>query len=263
MQTDVDIIDIAKGWPFLDSTFAPNVLLAAAATCRRELARDQGPRDIQELSIQDYLSPHVAIRVRQNSSGIALPCCPLDDNQRDAVSSAIDSINSAAPSWRPLTALPCSMQFLNDDDTISCSCFSYPQHIFLGARAFRSKEALCEQVLHELCHNWTYIIEEMTPLCEAGTSNTYTLPSGTSNKYLTEVLGAAYVGSVLIRWYQRFDEPTAHNRIAHLASYVSGCLEIARNGIGLTRTGNRLLLYLINSNQENRTGGVQAHSTTC
>lgn len=83
---------------------------------------------------------------------------------------------------------------------------------------------LREQVVHELSHQWLYLIEELWALEIHGARHT-TLPSGTADRAPAEVLGAAHVAAALIRMYRASTTAPAA-RLARLADYGSGCLEL-------------------------------------
>ena len=92
--------------------------------------------------------------------------------------------------------------------------------------------------LHELAHQWLYLIEDIWPLQRPGAA-TLTLPSGTRDRSPAEVLGAAHVAAVLIRLYRHTATGQPAGRIRALTGYGTGCLDLAGTVSGeLTEAGN-------------------------
>jgi len=111
----------------------------------------------------------------------------------------------------------------------------WPQHVLLAEAAFVSERELREQLVHELCHQWLYLVQELWTLADPQAEEV-TLPSGTPGRAPDEVLGAAHVAAALIRLYRAScDGP--RGRIEHLIGYGNACLESAH---GLTDAGTRL-----------------------
>jgi hypothetical protein len=98
--------------------------------------------------------------------------------------------------------------------------------VLLADEAFASRRELDEQLLHELAHQWLYLIEDVWPLHRPG-APALTLPSGTRDRSPAEILGAAHVAAALIRFYRQQPGDWATARIAALTGYGSGCLELA------------------------------------
>ncbi|MFI8977456.1 aKG-HExxH-type peptide beta-hydroxylase [Nocardia asteroides] len=151
---------------------------------------------------------------------------PLDPGQRAMVSAAIESATAVRPQWRAYFELPVRFLRLPDDSSaISASAPHWPQHIMLARAAFATTDELREQVVHEFCHQWMYLLEEVCPLERAGSGRDLILPSGTSERSPREILGAAHVGIALIDLYSQ--DPSARTHIDALSSYAQGCLELA------------------------------------
>ncbi len=94
--------------------------------------------------------------------------------------------------------------------------------------------------MHELAHQWLYLIEDIWPLGAPGAAR-LTLPSGTRDRTLPKVLGAAHVAATLIRLYGTAGGPHAATRISGLARYGQGCLEIAQGAAAdLTDAGHQI-----------------------
>jgi hypothetical protein len=110
--------------------------------------------------------------------------------------------------------------------------------VLLADEAFTTSRELREQIIHELAHQWLYLIEDIWPIEKTG-ARTVTLPSGTRDRSPAEVLGAAHVAAVLIRMYRAESTPWAAARTQTLTSYGLGCLELAANiPSQLTGTGH-------------------------
>jgi hypothetical protein len=78
--------------------------------------------------------------------------------------------------------------------------------------------------VHELCHQWLYLIEEVWALESPG-ARRVTLPSGTPGRSPADVVGAAHVAIALIRLY-RASGGAPPGRTAHLADYGDQCLRL-------------------------------------
>ena len=113
------------------------------------------------------------------------------------------------PAWAPLLSLPVRYARLHPDGgAISASSRDWPQHVLLADDAFASDAELREQLVHELAHQWLYLIEDIWPLDRPGAAR-LTLPSGTRDRAPAEVLGAAHVAAALTRMYASGRRPGA------------------------------------------------------
>ena len=230
------------GWPFLDADFNATLFLASLACARRDHAMQMGPKYRHIRSLNEVLSPEFALKIRHPS--LPKPTIPHKAMGKQEVSflkQAVVAIKKRRPEWTPLVDLPVAYHIALNPAVISCSCYAYPQQVFLGKRSFSSSDHLVEQVIHELCHTWTYLVEEFCPLYDCSHKTTYTLPSGTQGKNLGEVLGAAYVAATLTIWNQTRpvgSESSKYTR--YLVKYLDGCLEITRNSRILSATGRSL-----------------------
>jgi len=122
---------------------------------------------------------------------------------------------------------------------ISASVDALPQHVFLSDEAFASAEETREQVLHETCHNWLYLYGELWSLHDRSTHVSVTLPSGTSGRNPSELLGALHVATALIKYYSQ----TGNTELLakrNLDDYRNGCVlncsifgaKVYTNGLG-------------------------------
>jgi hypothetical protein len=215
------------GVPFLDDTFDAQRLLGAVIASR---AHRLGAAAVEALGkhARVLLSPRVIRDSLWKDVGPDIRSGSLPSSAQHMLQDTIDAIRARRPAWAPLLALPVEFRELHEPGPISCSCFSWPQHVFLAPEAFASTLELTEQVIHELSHNWLYLIEELVPLHPATANASFTLPSGTSHRDIAEVIGAACVAGTLVRWYAGQADPRAPARAVYLQTYLDGCLAILR-----------------------------------
>ena len=221
----LNLSTLCGGLPFVSQNFASDRLLAACVARRRLAAAHFGFSNPSNLTAS-WLDPNVAAQLRMNEGYTAdISNAPMSDAKSDMLNQVIAAIRQARPRWAPMLDLPLVVRELHNSTAIACSCYAIPQHIFLGEGCFVTHAELAEQFIHELAHNWMYLIEEIAPLHDTGWATRYTLPSGTGNRNPTEVLGAAHVSATLLRWYTRDDKATACRR-RDLNIYQAGCMEI-------------------------------------
>jgi hypothetical protein len=239
------------GYPFIDKDFDSNLLLAAvlASRCHRFGLVDITPS--KELKI--LLSP--AIRDLSSSNEItSIKSKPMVEDDLNLIQSQISYMSEKFQQWRSLFLLPIRFGYISTPGVISCSRPSYPQHIFLAIEAFQNLEELREQLLHEFCHNWLYLLQEVVPLTLVPPNVKFTLPSGTTNRSAEEVLGAAHVAASLIIFYSNSlvhnwakKRQVAMRRMAELSHYLEKCiqqLEQLNSSELLTPAGSELFLRL-------------------
>jgi len=236
------VTDLA-GLPFIDDSFAMTRLLAltAAVRCaeaqRRGLAAMAVPADAGA-----WLAPALAFAL--STSTTPVPALPLAPARRREVSEALAAVSELMPSWAPLLGLPVRYARLYPErGAISASSRDWPQHVLLAQDAFATGRELREQVIHELAHQWLYLIEDIWPVQAPG-AGTLTLPSGTRDRSPAEVLGAAHVAAALARMYQADGTTWAAARTAALTSYGRGCLDLAVGSGHLTGTGHLIFQRL-------------------
>lgn len=214
------------GLPFLDDGFATRRLLAATAAVRYADASRRGLADgIPVAQAGAWLSPARASML--STASTPMPALPLTAPRRRHLTRTLAAMAAGMPSWRVLLALPVRYARLYPSGgAISASSRDWPQHVLLAEEAFATCRELAEQVLHELAHQWLYLVEGIWPL-QLPTAATLTLPSGTRDRSPAEVLGAAHVAAVLIRWYRQDHSEWAAGRVRALTSYGTGCLDLA------------------------------------
>jgi HEXXH motif-containing protein len=212
---------LASQLPFLDECREPNRLVAAGVATRYWRAGSNPPRPASD--VKYWTDPVVACDL---IAGPPSHLSQVTGAQRTMISDAIRSATAVKPQWRDHFELPIRFLLLPaDSKAISASAPHWPQHIMLSRAAFESADELREQVVHEFCHQWMYLLEEVCPLERESSSRDLVLPSGTSERSPREVLGAAHVGLALIDMYST--NRGTHDHLDTLRTYVRGCLDVA------------------------------------
>ncbi|MEU9019262.1 HEXXH motif-containing putative peptide modification protein [Actinomadura sp. NPDC048394] len=225
-----DPLRLLGGLPFLDEGFRHGRLLAGAAAVRHTLARQQGGAR-GDMPPQGWLTPSAVYALRNSPP---MPARPLPPVRRAAITSGLAELEELVPAWMPLLRLPVRYaRLFPDRGAISASSRAWPQHVLLAEAAFSTAAELREQLVHELAHQWLYLIQEMWRLAPLD-APTVTLPSGTAGRSPDEALGAAHVAAALIRLYRATGD---HDRVRALTAYGTGCLGTARR---LTPAGQLL-----------------------
>lgn len=213
------------GYPLLDDSFARDRALVAVACARCYRLTGHGRPTADEL--RRVLLPEEAVRVRRLDLDLPMESSELTAERALAVSAALESVRRAVPTWAPLLDVPWRFRQLEDGGrAIGASTFAWPQHVFLGDRAFASHHELTEQLVHELSHGWLYLLEELSPLQHEGCTRLITLPSGTSERGVSELLGALHVVANLRRLWRGLDvdEESRAHRLAALDAYFTDAL---------------------------------------
>lgn len=210
--------------PFLDDGFADRRLLAAAAAVRHVDGGRAGlAAGITAADAEAWLAPSRAYMLRATQP---IPAQPLTPERQHMVQEALTELAADVPAWGRLVRLPVRYaRLVTTNGAVSASSRAWPQHVLLAEEAFSSRGELCEQVLHELTHQWLYLIQEIWAL-QAPTAGTFTLPSGTTGREAAEVLGAALVAATLLRWYRTNSDRQPAGRLRQLGMYGTGCLEL-------------------------------------
>ncbi|MFG2598612.1 aKG-HExxH-type peptide beta-hydroxylase [Streptomyces sp. NPDC048462] len=227
-------LELINGVPFLDDGFAPTHLTAAVVAVRQNRAARIGlpnPADPRR-----WLTPDHACLVRFEASEV--PSIPLTQDEDRKVSDSLVRLEEAVPAWAPLLwSLPMRYARIASGESLSASSFWWPQHILLGTETLASDLEMREHVLHEHCHQWLYLIEELWDI-DRPEAPTFTLPSGTSNRSPREVIGAAHVAAALIRMYRAVGEK---QHIEPLKQYGLGCIKLLESATRyLTPVGTQI-----------------------
>lgn len=219
-----DPLTVLGGMPFLDDTFAAARLLAAVAAVRHVAAEHNGgAEEITGQQVTGWLDPEHVFMLRPDAP--PMPAKPLVNEQHTMIKATIGDLARLMPTWAPLLKLPVVFSLLSPArGAVSASSRLWPQQVLLAAEAFGDRLELREQVIHELCHQWLYLVEELWALETTAAAN-LTLPSGTADRSAAEVLGAAHVVAALTRLYRADPVPLA-GRLAQLAVYGAGCLDL-------------------------------------
>ncbi|MFI6705394.1 aKG-HExxH-type peptide beta-hydroxylase [Nonomuraea sp. NPDC050478] len=238
-----DPVSTLAGMPFLDDSFDYGQLLAAVAAVRHVRAESLSLPRVSEAQAGAWLDPGRALLLEQDQ--VHVPGEAFKRGRQEAIDSVLDTLADTVPAWRPLVRLPVRFLLMDTGDgAISASCRDWPQHVLLADVAFANHRELREQVTHELCHQWLYMIQEVWRLADAGAEQLI-LPSGTADRTPSEVLGAAHVAAVLVRLH-RVDPAGAGlqasaDHIRYLIDYGRGCISLL-DGLGddLTEAGRAL-----------------------
>lgn len=212
------------GIPFLDDVFVSGRLLAAVAAVRHVRAERAGRVGwISDTEAGAWLAPARAFMLHHDPPPI--PAIALPASRRQMIRDILRDVSAITPAWEPLLRLPVRFALLHPPNgAISASSHAWPQHVLLADEAFSTGSELREQVVHELCHQWLYLIEEVWPVAVTA-AHRFTLPSGTPGRTPAEVLGAAHVAAALTRMYQALHEGSA-GRTESLTCYGRECLAL-------------------------------------
>ncbi|MFD8531546.1 hypothetical protein ACFV0L_29410 [Streptosporangium canum] len=225
------------GYPFLDDSFAPGRLLALVLALRHQEAARLGlAGEIGDAGPIGWLDPGKAILLRPDRP--ELEETELTAARQAEVAAVLQELRSAVPQWEPLLSLPVRYRMHPPTGAYSASIRAWPQHIFLARRAFTASDQIRSQVLHEMCHQWANLIQEAWEL-QTNEARDITMPSGTTGRSLSEVIGGAHVAAALIRLYRVIGGE--QERIVSLTAYHSGCLDlIGQRSSDLTDAGRSL-----------------------
>lgn len=238
MGNDLSLKNLFGGLPFLDDFFQPTSFLTAVA-CARQFRYQKLGYDFN--SLEHYLEPSNALLVysRFLNKNIVLDGAPITPELYKKINIEIQHIIKYVPEWKPLLEIPLVIRFFNSDTIISSSSAAKPQHVFLTPKSLSSEDELREQILHEIVHIWTYMIEELWSLHQTNQSVCFILPSGVTNKTATGVLHAAYVAKVLASFYKK-NQRLWEQRKIYLEDYCRKCLQQLDNFYGLTTVGEEI-----------------------
>jgi hypothetical protein len=234
-STLADPLTELGGMPFLDDGFVPGRLLALVMVLRRQEALRLGLPVDEEAGLRAWLDPGTALLLHPDRP--AMPEQDLSSSQQEQAAAVLGGLPRVVPAWEPLLQLPVRYRAYPRTSSYSASIRSWPQHVFLADKAFIAPDQIRSQVVHENCHQWLYLIQEAWSL-QTRNERDLTMPSGTSERSLEEVLGGAHVAAALIRMYQALDSDGERDRIAYLTHYLAGCMDVIdHNSSGLTDAG--------------------------
>ncbi|MDH6629429.1 hypothetical protein M2271_007265 [Streptomyces sp. LBL] len=221
-DTQVDVT-VLNGVPFLDHGFSVPRLFGGVVAVRQRHGEQLHAEDLPaKEDFPAWLTPEVAVKTRPNA--FPLPVRPMPVARSRRIRRAVLRLADLAPSWRPLMGLPVRYHLLEQGDpSLSASTYLWPQHVLLSDSAFDSGQALDELLVHETCHQWLYLIEELWPF-DVPNARRVALPSGTPDRAPREVIGAAHVAAATLRMYQ--DLNVHSDRVDFFTSYGRGCLEL-------------------------------------
>lgn len=243
----MNITTLYSSLPFLDDNYPHGKLLGAVCAMRVTRAENRGV-PFRSISPDVLLSPDDATRSTCLMLETAEPTFEsISSAEEDLVRNSIEKIRFQMPVWEPLFGIPMRYRKIPDHvNAISGSAQKWPQQILLSSRAF-SEEELPEQIIHEHCHQWQYLIQELFPSNQYSEDYNYTLPSGTGKRSPSEVLGAAHVAFTLHRYYR---ETHQYSQLQDLRAYAESCVDILSTlDARLTDSGRTLRDYLIHKIQ--------------
>jgi hypothetical protein len=215
---------VLNGVPFVDRNFSVPRLLGGVVAVRRihgERLNAEGLPAKDDVAA--WLSPEIAVKTRPNASPVPVRPVPVARMRR--IRRSIRGLADLIPSWRPLMELPVRYHLLEQSNTsLSASTYLWPQQILLSDASFDSGQALDELLVHETCHQWLYLIEELWPF-DVPNARRVTLPSGTPDRAPREVIGAAHVAAATLHMYRALNVHGG-DRVDLFTSYGRGCLEL-------------------------------------
>lgn len=227
--------------PLLDFDYPRLELLSTVTEARRG-------RDIAmnrpALPLESYLNPVIARDVYPSEENV------YNAGTYDARSELVRKVETAKatichvmPEWRDYFSIPIRLLEMNTDAYFGYSNVVEPQHIYLSSASqhLSDDNLLLENYLHEFAHVWLYLLEELTAFGTGPHLPTYTLPSGTEGRTLTATIDAAFVATVLRRYYARTGDVA---RRRELAAYIGGCLLTIRGDANFTEAGREVCLRL-------------------
>lgn len=202
--------------PLLHDDYPYGRLLAAVTAARRFRVSSPAARALEAVVRPDPLAPHYGVEPPDESV-----YARLGPEVARAVQLQLEEIVRAVPAWRQPLSIPIEYRYLPESsEAVSASNPATPQVIFLGRQTPASATELREQLVHEICHQWQYLIEEIVPLEVPDQARVHSLPSGTSERSPREVLGAYHVAATLIRFYKVLGEGS---QVVALGEYADGC----------------------------------------
>lgn len=223
--------------PILDPSYPYNDLLSAVTAIRKVRAGSNNII-IENEDLKEYMKPEVALKISCATLEFdPPPHSEVSDGERELIDDSIERIKNKFPEWSLPFSLNVSFLKLPDGyGAISGSAQKWPQHILLSSEAMNSTE-IEEQLIHEFCHQWQYMIQEILPTNKFSRDQTLILPSGTADRAPSEVLGAGHVAATLVNYYRVVDPP----QVKTLLDYASGCNDILiQNADRLSESGTLL-----------------------
>ena len=247
MPTDSEIDlpggqSLSEGLPLLHSGF-PRAQLVQAVLRERQRWDQKMKRSRREL--ESYLDPLVARELYvppKESEALSSGAVEASGALLAGIERARSKICQLMPEWQDYFSLPVRVMAA-PRSYLGYSCLAEPQHIYLGSieKQLGDEDLLLESYLHEFAHLWLFFVQEIAPFQSAYVSETFTLPSGTKGRSLTQAIDAAFVAAVLRRYYIRLRN---ESREQVLSAYLGGCISTIRASAYFTPTGREAFLQL-------------------
>lgn len=222
------LLDVFGGLPFLDDGFRSDLMCQTIVGLREKFASKYiDSNEGSGVPRSHWLMPEGGQALRE-SMGIECDLVPLEMGEADSkkVHASRSRIAQMVRHWGDLIWLPMSFHEMARPGVESCSCYAQPQRTYLSRQILDGDRVrLDECIVHEACHNWMYMLEELEPFHDPAGTPLFVLPSGTGNRNPTEVIGACHVALTLIELYKQVPGEMSKHRRMNLQRYASGCVE--------------------------------------
>jgi len=226
------------GLPMIDDNVKLSAIATLACAVRQGLDQKQQP-------LASYLQPELARECYRNACAqLVTELDSVEPTKKDMriIQQACDAIVAIVPEWEAHFSIPLRWRRLITD-ILSSSNPIIPQHIYLGQSGIYGNR-LAEQIIHELSHTWVGMIAEIVPLALPG-EPIHTLPSGTMNKEIRQVVYALTFSATAVRYYRKRiavsqNYPDDIERLKYLERYTDGCLKIVETSDKLLINGTHM-----------------------
>lgn len=193
------------------------------------VARNRQRRsNLANLELADYLTPQVAREVFKQTLGDSMiePFAhALSEDESAMLLSSLAALTNGFPAWSPYFEIGIRFGKLHAVRSRSTTSIVFPQHIYLGPKAFESSLTLQESLVHEYSHTWLNFLCELQDFQVEPAVARYTLPSGTGGKTPRGVLYAAHFAKTALLFYEGLPQTHLHvERMTFLRSYFEGCI---------------------------------------
>ncbi len=235
------------GTPMVDPNVDTQTLFTLVCEKRRRIDGSLHP-------IHHYASPleakAVYVRASKGQAVDEYPSVDVSAGDLQKITDAMKEIAEVVPEWKNYLTIPIRWRLLTTSDVGSDTAPHIPQSVYFSEKVFRTREALREQIVHEMSHVWLSFLLEITPLTRDSDTN-FVLPSGTRNKKLWQVILALCFAVSVAKLYRRLiaigdNRPQHIERLRWVSSYAHGCIKTIResgllldNGIEIINSCDR------------------------
>lgn len=231
------------GLPFVHAMFNSTKLMTLVAVVRKNI-------DGSELPLTNYLQPDFATALyNRHVEGAPMfpPHLPLGKAELYMLAEAKSNLKALLPEWTSLLDLPVKIYKLTNQQ-VSLTNPVLPQQIFFGEAAFTTITDLEELLVHELSHVWSSLIAEIYDFQLKGSSNSYTLPSGTGGKNPRGVLLACLFAASAVNYHRGLlasgSERARPGRLDYLQHYFLKSLATLKTSTELSELGKLIISKL-------------------